>query len=111
MPSLELNDLEADRQLLDLEGVSLLVFAGEGCASCRGALRHRPAMELPIERRCWVGAGRSGGLVERYGVFHLRALCRVRDGRCHGALNVPLHHEALRGAVLAGSTPLPEELP
>ena len=43
-----------------------------------------------------VDAGRNGGLVERYGVFHLPALFMVRDGRFHGALNVPLHQEALR---------------
>lgn len=72
---------------------------------------HLPAMDLPIERLCWVDAGRNGGLVERYGVFHLPALFMVRDGRLHGALNVPLHQEALRGAVLARSTALPEELP
>nr|WP_202162005.1 thioredoxin family protein [Pseudomonas aeruginosa] len=108
---MELTDLDADRQLLALEGVSLLVFTSEGCASCRWARRHLPAMDLPIERLCWVDAGRNGGLVERYGVFHLPALFMVRDGRFHGALNVPLHQEALRGAVLAGSTALPEELP
>lgn len=61
VPSLELTDLDADRQLLALEGVSLLVFTSEGCASCRWARRHLPAMDLPIERLCWVDAGRNGG--------------------------------------------------
>ncbi|MGV8267665.1 thioredoxin, partial [Pseudomonas aeruginosa] len=78
---------------------------------CRGARSHLPATGLPIARRCWVDAGRNGGLVERYGVFPLPAVFMVRDGRFHGALNVPLHQVALRGAVLAGSTALPEELP
>ncbi|AVR70850.1 MULTISPECIES: thioredoxin family protein [Pseudomonas aeruginosa group] len=111
VPSLELTDLDADQRLLALPGVSLLVFTGEGCASCRWARRHLGDLDLPVERLCWVDAGRNGGLVERYGVFHLPALFVVRDGRFHGALNVPLQREALRGAVLAGLSGSPEELP
>lgn len=111
VPSLELTDLDADRKLLALEGVSLLVFHQRRLRVVPLGPAPSPAMDLPIERLCWVDAGRNGGLVERYGVFHLPALFMVRDGRFHGALNVPLHQEALRGAVLAGSTALPEELP
>ena len=47
VPSLRLTDLDADRQLLALEGVSLLVFTSEGCASCRWARRHLPRWTCP----------------------------------------------------------------
>ena len=96
VPSLELTDLDADRQLLALEGVSLLVFTSEGCASCRWARRHLPR-DGPAHRAPVLGGRRPqwrpGGTLRR---LHLPALFMVRDGRFHGALNVPLHQEALR---------------
>ncbi|MNO65939.1 hypothetical protein D3C76_567160 [compost metagenome] len=111
MPSLELTDLDADRRLLSLPGVSLLVFTGEGCASCRWARVQLPAFGLPVDRLCWVDAGRNGGLVQRYEVFHLPAMFLVRDGQFHGALHAPLRAEPLAAALFAGLSRPAEELP
>ncbi|MEL7936063.1 thioredoxin [Pseudomonas delhiensis] len=111
VPSFELTDLDADHRLLELPGDSLLVFSAEGCASCRWARAQLPGMGLPVQRLCWVDAGRNGGLVERYEVFHLPALFLVRDGAFHGRLDAPLRAGPLAQALRAAARRIPEELP
>ncbi|WP_286784976.1 MULTISPECIES: thioredoxin family protein [Pseudomonas] len=108
---LELTDFDADHRLLELSGVSLLVFTSIGCASCRWARRELPGMALPIERLCWVDAGENGGLVERYGVFHLPALFVIRDGQFFGALQARLERASLVSALDAALAGPAEELP
>ncbi|UYP32353.1 thioredoxin [Pseudomonas sp. Z8(2022)] len=108
---LELTDLDADRLLLDLPGVSLLVFTSEGCASCRWARQTLPGMRLPVERLCWVDAGHNAGLVARYEVFHLPALFLVRDGLFLGALHARLIHSDLLTAMGEAVLRPAEELP
>ncbi|WP_037006216.1 thioredoxin family protein [Pseudomonas asplenii] len=107
----ELSDFDADRQLLDLPGVSLLVFTSPGCASCRFARQALPALELPVDRLCWIDAGDNGGLVQRYEVFHLPALFVVRDGEFQGALRAPLARRELVEALHQALARIPEELP
>lgn len=108
---LELTDLDADRLLLDLPGVSLLVFTSESCASCRWARQILPGMRLPVERLCWVDAGHNAGLVARYEVFHLPALFLVRDGHFLGALHARLTHSDLLTAMGEAVLRPAEELP
>ncbi|MCQ4270127.1 thioredoxin family protein [Pseudomonas kuykendallii] len=108
---LELTDFDADHRLLDLSGVSLVVFTSIGCASCRRARRELPGMALPVERLCWVDAGDNGGLVERYGVFHLPALFVIRDGQFFGALQARLERASLVSALDAALAGPAEELP
>ncbi|PZP23996.1 thioredoxin family protein [Pseudomonas kuykendallii] len=108
---LELTDFDADHRLLELTGVSLLVFTSIGCASCRWARRELPGMALPVERLCWVDAGDNGGLVERYGVFHLPALFVIRDGQFFGALQARLERASLVSALDAALAGPAEELP
>ncbi|MDH1262863.1 thioredoxin [Pseudomonas sp. GD03944] len=108
---MQLTDLDADKQLLALPGVTLVIFTSTGCASCRWARRELPGWTLPIDRLAWIGAGDNAGLVQRYEVFHLPALFVVRDGAFHGAvqcrLRVPDLIDAL-GSVLSRPA---EELP
>lgn len=111
MPALELTDLDADRRLLDLPGVSLLVFTSPACSSCRWARQTLPEFGLPIDRLCWVDAGHNGGLVERYEVFHLPALFLVRTGRFLGAVHAPLRPEPLIQALRDALSRPAEELP
>ncbi len=111
MPALELTDLDADRRLLSLPGVSLLVFTSEGCSSCRWARMKLPEFGLPVDRLCWIDAGRSGGLVARYGVFHLPAMFLVRDGDFLGPVHAALRPESLIEALRAGLSRPAEELP
>jgi len=108
---LELTDFDADHRLLELTGVSLLVFTSIGCASCRWARRELPGMALAVERLCWVDAGDNGGLVERYGVFHLPALFVIRDGQFFGALQARLERASLVSALDAALAGPAEELP
>ncbi|WP_447591665.1 thioredoxin [Aquipseudomonas campi] len=109
--SLELTDFDADHQLLELSGLSLLVFTSAGCASCRWARRHLPELPLSVTRITWVDAGENGGLVQRYGVFHLPALFLVRDGAFLGALSSQLNTIDLEQAIAAARCNEPEELP
>lgn len=111
MDQVQLTDLDIDRQLLDLPGRSLLLFTGQGCASCRWAYQHLPQMNLPLERLCWVDAERNGGAVARYEVFHLPALFVVRDGQFHGAIRTSLHQVSLSQALEQAFDLMPDELP
>ena len=106
-----LDDGTADAVLLAAPGRSLLIFTSVGCASCRLARQVLPAARLPVERLYWVDAERSGGLVQRYGVFHLPALFLVRDGELLGPVQAPLRESALAAAILATDAREPEELP
>ncbi len=107
----ELTDFDADRLLLDWPGTSLLIFTSIGCASCRWARQTLPDMALPVARLCWIDAANSGGLVERYEVFHLPALFVVRDGQFFGAVNTRLSSVELSAAIGAALARPPEELP
>lgn len=111
VPALELTDLDADRRLLELPGVSLLIFTGAGCSTCRWARQVLPEFGLPIDRLCWIDAGHSGGLVERYEVFHLPSLFLVRDGHFLGAVHAPLRPEPLIQALREALSRPAEELP
>ena len=108
---LQLTDLDIDQQLLALPGRSLVLFTAEGCASCRWARERLPLMDLPLERLCWVDAGRNGGAVQRYEVFHLPALFAVRDGRFQGAIRSSLDRQALVRVITQAFEREPDELP
>jgi thioredoxin 1 len=111
MTEYELNDSDADAFLLAAPGATLLIFVSATCATCRVARARLPGMDLPLDRLCWVDAGRNGGLVQRYEVFHLPALFVVREGELCAPLAAPLTEAALAAALpplLAGAT---HELP
>ncbi|MCO8165544.1 thioredoxin [Pseudomonas sp. 21LCFQ02] len=108
---LQLTDLDIDRQLLDLPGRSLLLFTGQGCASCRWAYEQLPHMSLPLERLCWIDAERNGGAVARYEVFHLPALFVVCDGQFYGAIRSSLNRVMLTQALEKAFAQQPDELP
>lgn len=107
----ELSDLDTDQRLLAWSGASLLVFTGAGCAACRWARANLPLWRLPVDRLCWIDAENSGGLVERYGVFHLPALFVVRDGRLCAAVQATLRRDELIVALMASLAGPVEELP
>lgn len=111
IPELELTDFDAERRLLELPGTSLLVFTSTGCASCRWARRELSGMALPVDRLCWVDAGRNGGLVQRYEVFHLPSLFLVRDGLFYGAVHSRLSPPLLAAAITITLNNPTEELP
>jgi hypothetical protein len=109
--AMELDDGTADAVLLAAPGRSLLIFTSVGCATCRLARQVLPAARLPVDRLYWVDAERSGGLVQRYGVFHLPALFLVRDGELLGPVQAPLREPALVAAIQAADGRASEELP
>ncbi len=111
MNQLELSDFDIDQQLLQLPGISLLIFTGAGCASCRYARQTLPTLQLEIDRLCWIDAQASGGAVTRYEVFHLPALFVVRDGQFHGALRTPLTRSGIERALAEALASQPDELP
>ena len=107
----ELTDFDADQRLLAMSGVSLVIFTSVGCSSCRFAREQLPALDLDVERLCWIDAGNNGGLVERYQVFHLPALFVVRDGEFFGALTSRLTASELNRAVAQALCKTAEDLP
>ena len=107
----ELTDFDADQRLLAMSGVSLVIFTSVGCASCRFAREQLPALDLDVDRLCWIDAGNNGGVVERYQVFHLPALFVVRDGEFFGAVQSRLSRSELNAAVGQALSRIPEELP
>lgn len=111
MTELELTDFDADHQLLELQGTTLLIFTGSGCSSCRWARQHMPALELPVEHLAWVDAGNNGGLVSRYEVFHLPALFVIRDGQFYGPTQTSLTPNELTVALNHALSRPAEELP
>lgn len=111
MNQLELTDFDIDHQLLQLPGISLLIFTSVGCSSCRYARQQLPTFELGLDRICWIDAEENGGAVARYEVFHLPALFVVRDGQFHGALRSPLTQSGIRLAVKQALLVESDELP
>lgn len=107
MTEIDLHDGTADAFLLDAPGASLVIFTSQTCSACRAAAIRLPGFDLPVQRLCWIDAGRSGGLVSRYEVFHLPALFLVRDGELAGEVAAPLSSPALNQAIevlLSGRT-------
>lgn len=109
--TLDLDDGTADRALLDARGLTLLVFTSQGCPNCRQAREALPDMNLNVDRIAWVDAGRSGGLVERYEVFHLPAMFVIRDGVYYGAVQATLAHWDISRQVALALDGYPAELP
>ena len=107
---LQLTDVDADRQLLDWSGTSLLIFTSIGCASCRWARREFPSFALPVERLCWVDADDNGGLVQRYAVRQLPAIFVLADGQYLGQIQASLNAPQLLGDLRQALTRAPEEL-
>lgn len=111
MNELQLTDFDADRRLLDLPGISLLMFTSIDCASCRWARRELPQLALPVARLAWIDAADNAGLVARYEVFHLPALFVVRDGQFFGELRSRLQVGDLLDALGTALSRPAEELP
>lgn len=108
---MQLTDFDADQRLLGFAGTSLVVFTSVGCSACRTARHRLPQMELPIDRVCWIDAGDNGGLVERYGIFHLPALYVVHDGALYGELKSRLSEGDLAHHIRLALLREPDELP
>jgi hypothetical protein len=58
-----------------------------------------------------VDAGHNGGLVQRYGVFHLPSLFLIRDGQFFGSLQSQLNPTGLSAVLEQALARQPEELP
>lgn len=111
MTELELSDFDIDHQLLELPGLSLLIFTSVGCASCRYARQQLPKLALEVDRVCWIDAEENGGAVARYEVFHLPALFVVRNGQFYGALRAPLTLSGMSQALTQVLITEPDDLP
>jgi hypothetical protein len=68
-------------------------------------------MCIPLDRLCWIDAGNNGGLVQRYGVYHLPSLFLIRDGLFLGSLQSQLNPAGLSAVLQLALGREPEELP
>lgn len=96
-----LDEFDFHRRLAATPGPALVIFTGEGCASCRAwkqllAAYHarHPGMAL-FE----VDSGQALALAREFEVFHLPALFLFRDGHFHGALATEARLDALHAAI------------
>lgn len=108
-----LEQFEFHHVLEETPGVSLVMFAGPACGSCR---RFKQVLTDYLARHddltvFEVDAERDLALTHEFEVFHLPGLFLFVDGRFHGELQSDAHPERLRAAIAARLAQPAEEAP
>ena len=99
-------------QLVQSPGVSLVLFSGPHCGTCRKAEIVLPqALAGRVEHLFKVDVEKSIALAREYEIFHLPALLLFVDGHFHAMIHSPLLPEKLRQAVDTALTLPAEEAP
>jgi thioredoxin-like negative regulator of GroEL len=94
----ELTEFDFHPQLAQSAGVSLVMFSGPDCGSCRRLESILPALTAGRVARLYkVDVQTSTALAREYEVFHLPSLFLFVDGRFHA----PLHAEPAPGIFAA----------
>lgn len=99
-------------RLAQSSGVSLVLFSGPHCGTCRKAEVVLPlALAGWVERLFKVDVEKSTALAREYEIFHLPALLLFVDGQYHAEIQSPLLPEKLQQAVKKALTLPAEEAP
>lgn len=99
-------------RLAQSPGVSLVLFSGPHCGTCRRAETVLPqAMAGRVEHLFKVDVEKSIALAREYEIFHLPALMLFVDGHFHAGIHSPLLPEKLQQAVEKALTLPAEEAP
>lgn len=108
-----LRDHDLHHRLAETVGVSLVIFTGPACGSCRRLKQVLAAHpELFADLHLFeVDAQHNMGLAREFGVFHLPAMFLYRDGAYHGELHSEAAAAALRAAIDAALAAPPQEEP
>ena len=107
-----LTEFDFYRRLAASSGVSLVLFSGPDCGTCRRAEAMLPdALAGAVAHLFKVDAQRSMALAREYEVFHLPALFLFVDGHYHAPLHSALSPAALRQAVAAALQSPSQEAP
>ncbi len=86
----ELNEFDFHAALADRPGVSLVMFSGPDCGTCRRLEKILPRLIQDRTVHLYrVDVQKSTSLARAYDVFHLPSLFVFVDGQYHG----PLHAE------------------
>ena len=90
MNLLELTEFDFHLRLAQSKGVSLVMFSGPDCGSCRRLEKLLPQLAAGCVAHLYkVDVQTSTALAREYDVFHLPSLFLFVDGRFHA----PLHAE------------------
>jgi thioredoxin 1 len=93
-------------------GVSLVLFSGPHCGTCRKAEAVLPlALAGQVEHLFKVDVEKSTALAREYAIFHLPALLLFVDGQFHAEIQCLLLPEKLQQAVKKALTLPAEEAP
>ena len=107
-----LTEFDFYRRLAASSGVSLVLFSGPDCGTCRRAEAMLPdALVGAVAHLFKVDAQQSMALAREYEVFHLPALFLFVDGHYHAPLHSALSPAALRQAVAAALQSPSQEAP
>lgn len=94
MQMVELTEFDFHPRMAKSAGVSLVMFSGPDCGSCRRLERHLPALAAgQVAHLYKVDVQKSTALAREYEVFHLPSLFLFVEGRFHA----PLHAEPVPG--------------
>ncbi|MDH4133437.1 MAG: thioredoxin family protein [Gammaproteobacteria bacterium] len=108
-----LDEFDFHHRLTTTPGPALVIFTGEGCASCRAWKQLLAAYRLRYSDLTLfeVDAGQAQALTREFEVFHLPALFLFRDGQFHGALATEARLDTLHAAIQANLAAPPQEAP
>jgi thioredoxin 1 len=99
-------------RLAQSPGISLVLFSGPHCGTCRKVETVLPqALAGMVEHLFKVDVEKSIALAREYEIFHLPALLLFVDGHFHAEIQCPLLPEQLRQAVEKALTLPAEEAP
>jgi thioredoxin-like negative regulator of GroEL len=95
-----LTEFDFYSRLAQSPGVSLVLFSGPHCGTCRKAEAVLPqALAGTVAHLFKVDVEKSIALAREYEIFHLPALMLFVDGHFHAGIHSPLLPEKLRQAV------------
>lgn len=107
----ELNEFDFHAALADRPGISLVMFSGPDCGTCRRLERILPRLIPDRAVHLYkVDVQKSTSLARAYEVFHLPSLFVFVDGQYHGALHAePTPEKFSRALTTLLAAPAQEE--
>lgn len=106
-----LTDANFHHILAQSAGVSLVMFSGPNCGSCRSVEKLLPAaVEDTVAHLYYVDVQHSMGLAHQYEIFHLPSLFLFVNGHFHAALHSEVTPLKIQAAIVqALANPAEEE--
>jgi thioredoxin 1 len=112
MPLQELTEFDFHPTLAASAGVSLVMFSGPDCGTCRRLEGLLPELAADMANQLYkVDVQKATALARAYEVFHLPSLFAFVDGRYQGALHAEPVRSSFRSALRTLLAAPPQEEP